>query len=121
MTHMELWNRIKLTMEDPPAIIEFDRRNGFAWWEDDVPHATPGVCVAMIGNDLTDKFIDRGFRANLIEWEWSYLMHFEMAIDALFKGNTIGYNRTGFFPFVEYQFFPEINEDNWMILKKLFV
>lgn len=121
MTHSELWERINLTMEDSPCVIEYDRKNGFTWWEDGLPKSTPGVAVAMVGHRLDERFLVRGYRALLLDWEWSYLMHFEMAIDALFDGNIIDYNYTGHFPFVKYQFLPSIDEDNYMLLKKLFV
>lgn len=122
MTHQELWSRICLTMELSPTVIDYERRNGFAWWENNIPISCPGVAVAMVGHDdLDERFLVRGYRAFLLDWEWSYLMHFEMAINALFEGNIQEYNRTGYFPFVKYQFIPYITEDNYQLLKKLFV
>lgn len=119
MTHSELWERINLTMESPPCIIEFDRSNGFAWWEYELPYACIGVAVAMVGYDLDERFIERSFRAELLGWEWSYLMHFEMAINALFRGRILDYGRTGYFPFVKYQYLPFLNENNYQLLKNV--
>lgn len=121
MTHIELWNRIELTMECPPCIIDFDRRNGFAWWEDKIPIACPGVAVAMVGHKLDEKIVLRSYRAFLLDWEWSYLMHFEMAINCLFEGNINEYNYTQYFPYLRPVFIGWSDMDNYDKLKKLFI
>jgi len=95
MTRLELWNRILLAWENPNCIWELSRRNGFAWWENDVLHATPGVAVMLAGYDgvdITERFTDRAERAKELGLEWHYLMHIEMAINFLFEGNTFKYN-----------------------------
>lgn len=123
MTHSELWERIKLTIESPPAIIEYEHINcrGFFWWEQNMPFACIGTAVAMVGYKLDERCCLRNIRAEMLEWEWSYLMHFEMAINKLFEGNIMEYNYTGYFPYIKPVFIPELNEDNYYLLEKCFI
>jgi hypothetical protein len=95
MTRLELWNKIQLAWEHPNCIWELDRRNGYAWYEDNVLYATPGVAIMLAGYDgidITERFTDRAERAKELGLEWSYLMHMEQALNFLFVGNTFRYN-----------------------------
>jgi len=108
MTHQELWSRIELAAECPPFKIEWGRTNGFCWLSPSGTFSgTIGVATAMVGHEPADKrWLDRTYRADLLGWEWHYLMHFETAIDMLYAGNTKAYNYTGLFPFVANPFLP---------------
>ena len=115
MSLSELRERIKLAIENSECIIEYDRRNGFAWWEQDFLHCSPGVAVAIVGNEpFTSDFTDRGYRAQVLGWEWSYLMHFEQAINALFQGDIRAYNFTGYFPKIsQWSYIPPVTEEKY--------
>ena len=94
MSPNELYERIKLTIESPPCVIDVALRNCYCIWdaETQVMVATPGVAVAMVGITMKEQFIDRHARASACEMQWYYLMHFEQAIDFLFCGRPFSYN-----------------------------
>jgi len=117
-TRIELLNRISLAVECPPFRIEWERRNGFCWWdyEDGELSGCIGSATALVGYDLRRerRCLDREFRAELLGWEWSYLMHFEIAINALVRGDLKFYNHLaeeGLFPFVGLPLLPASGRD----------
>lgn len=143
MTHSELISRLELTIECPPCPIEWTRRNGFIWYDEkNGITMTIGVAAALVGMENENSFhkrenglsipvdgpqlpangrpciLDRLYRADLLGWEWSYLMHFEMAINSLFDGDLAGYNHTGYFPFVASGII--IPKNNFKSIKQVF-
>jgi len=113
MTHLELYNRIALAVECPPFRIDWERRNGYVWCKAGYVSGTIGVATALVGFDANNDFrvLDRSFRAEMLGWEWSYLLHFEQAINALIRGEVRFYNSTGLFPFVELSALPASDEN----------
>lgn len=96
MTYSELYERIKLTFEAPPCPIDLSLR-GFCTWDNEVGILVAGIGVAieLVGQDVVDqRCLDRNYRAELLDWEWHYTMHFEMAMGLLFQERIIAYNDT---------------------------
>lgn len=92
---LELYNRIELTIENPPCVIDNNLRNQYCWYDREVEIVIgcPGVAVSCVGYRLeSSSWLDRNFRAEKIGLEWSYLLHFEQAMNFLFCGRTHKYN-----------------------------
>jgi hypothetical protein len=94
MVVRELYERISLTLECPPCVIDPDIKNTFAYWdsETEVLVALPGVAVGLVGCSAGADCVDRSVRSAVSGIEWHYLMHFEIALNNLFAGRVDLYN-----------------------------
>jgi hypothetical protein len=100
MTGQELYERIKLTLEAPPCVIDSNLRNCYADWdnETEVLVALPGVAVWLNGYNTFDaRLTDRKYRAELTGMSWYELMHCEQALSMLFDGRTFTYNQIAWY------------------------
>jgi hypothetical protein len=89
---VELVSRINLTLSCPPCLISPEARFLEYDSETDIFIGNMGVAVALVGYTLDQRFLDRGFRAHILGWEWSYLCHFEMALTELYCDRTLAYD-----------------------------